>query len=510
MFLSFLNLHSLHRNLSKFITGFRISVWVTGFFFIYTSFAGLFVFPACPQSVSSFSNATIRDDPFPNDTLLVIEAIHLAGNNVTHDYIIKREIEFAGNDTLSTKHLSRLLRESVRNLQNTSLFNFVDYKVLPGSSSHSRIIEFVFIERWYLWPSPIFSLTSVNLNQWVQNPALHHTNYGLLVVKNNFRGRMERLSFLLQGGYSRSFEFSYFVPYINQSRTAGLNILLGYRQQNRTHYLTQNNQRLFFDPRNGAALSNYFGSVGVTLRRKIHVSQELFFRYDQYHFHDSLAVLNPRFLSQPQSDSPAFFSIQYKIKNDHRDEKFYPLEGYYLDFRMGRYGLGVFSEDNVDLTTFETSLRKFWNIHPRWYFASGLNAKISAGKHQPYYLQQGLGFLGDIVRGYENMVIDGQHFWVAKTNLKYALIPYRVYQMPFLNNQKFSLIHYRIFMNLFVDAGFVYDELFQSGNPYSNTMLGGTGIGIDFVTYYDKVFRTEFSVSRHGNIGVFFHFIAPI
>ncbi len=149
-------------------------------------------------------------------------------------------------------------------------------------------------------------------------------------------------------------------------------------------------------------------------------------------------------------------------------------------------------------------------MNARWYFALGVNGKVSAGKHQPYYLQQGLGFLGDIVRGYENLVIDGQHFWIAKTNLKYALVPYRIYQMPFFNNQKFSLIHYRVFMNLFVDAGSVYDDFYDHENSYSNTLLGSTGIGIDFVTYYDKVFRTEFSVSRHGKTGVFFHFIAPI
>ncbi|MFW6350940.1 MAG: POTRA domain-containing protein [Bacteroidota bacterium] len=482
------------------------------FFSVFLFFISLFAsafFPAYALSNAAFSERSDIIAQLPADSLVVIESISIRGNKTTRDHIIMREIEFSEKDTLSPGQLPILLEESIRNLQNTSLFNFVNSTILHGLSSNAFIVEFEFVERWYLWPSPIFSLTSVNFNQWIQKPVINQTNYGLLLVKDNFRGRRERMSFLLQGGYSKNFEFSYLIPYLTASQTLGLNVWLGYRQETRTHYLTRYNQRLFFDPQNGFALNNYFASVGLTLRKQIHVYHEWSVRYDQYSFHDSLRLLNPRFVSY-QNDQPSFFSVYYKLKNDHRDQKYYPLTGHYFDLRLWRYGLGVFSQNNVDLTTFESSVRKYWKLNPRWYFASGLIVKISAGKHQPYYLQQGLGFLGDVVRGYENFFIDGQHFWVAKTNLKYALVPYHIYQMPFFHNQKFSLIHYRVFMNLFVDGGYVHDDFFHYENPYSNAMLGATGIGIDFVTYYDKVFRSEFSVSRHGNIGVFFHFIAPI
>ena len=38
----------------------------------------------------------------------------------------------------------------------------------------------------------------------------------------------------------------------------------------------------------------------------------------------------------------------------------------------------------------------------------------------------------------------------------------------------------------------------------------GTGIGIDFVTYYDKVIRFEYGVNDMGETGLFIHFVAPI
>jgi hypothetical protein len=47
-------------------------------------------------------------------------------------------------------------------------------------------------------------------------------------------------------------------------------------------------------------------------------------------------------------------------------------------------------------------------------------------------------------------------------------------------------------------------------NNMSNSFLYGTGVGLDFVTYYDKVFRFEYSVNAKGEGGIFIHFIYPV
>jgi len=38
----------------------------------------------------------------------------------------------------------------------------------------------------------------------------------------------------------------------------------------------------------------------------------------------------------------------------------------------------------------------------------------------------------------------------------------------------------------------------------------GFGAGIDFVTYYDKVLRVEYSINRMGEKGLFIHFMTSI
>ena len=43
-----------------------------------------------------------------------------------------------------------------------------------------------------------------------------------------------------------------------------------------------------------------------------------------------------------------------------------------------------------------------------------------------------------------------------------------------------------------------------------NKFIFGTGIGLDFVTYYDKVLRLEYGINDMGETGLFIHFVAPI
>ncbi len=76
--------------------------------------------------------------------------------------------------------------------------------------------------------------------------------------------------------------------------------------------------------------------------------------------------------------------------------------------------------------------RKYWELHPRVYFATGVNGKVSAGL-QPYFILRGIGYDRDVVRSYEYYLVDAQHFGIIKNNIKFALIPntgeaYQFYQ----------------------------------------------------------------------------------
>jgi outer membrane protein assembly factor BamA len=440
---------------------------------------------------------------------IIVSNIELDGNVVTQKQIINREIIFSTGDTLFRDDIAFMLSKSRENLLNTSLFNFVEVGLLMHETGHLASIRFTFVERWYIWPFPIFEIAERNLTDWLAKPSLFRTNYGFYVVMENFRGRMERIRILARFGYKQTFALGYTIPYINKNQTIGVSLNAGLNRRNEVDYMTRDNIQLFYSEEDAFALNHFFASTQFFYRRSIHNRHNLILEFNQYRFADSLLILNPLFSPGSETVAP-FFSLGYEFRHDFRDVRAYPLRGYYFDFRARKQGLGILPNEKMDITTFETSARKFIPLSTDWFYSTGVNAKITLGDFQPYYLQQGLGFKGDIVRGYDKFVIDGQHFVVMKNNFKYALFHPRNARLGFIPNDKFALIHYALYMNLFADMGYARDNIFYRGNPYSNKFLLGGGIGFDLVTYYDKVIRTEFSLTRQGDLGFQLHLTAPI
>jgi outer membrane protein assembly factor BamA len=439
---------------------------------------------------------------------IVIEKINLEGNKITQPGIVFREMVFSEGDSLTLNQLYEAMAESRENLLNTSLFNFVEMQ-LETQSFPVVAVNILFVERWYVWPFPIFELGDQNINQWISNPDWTRVNYGFYLVWENFRGRREHLKLLLRTGYRQLYTISFNQPYLNSAQTLGWILEAGYSRSRELAYSTLDNRRQFVKLTDEFAFHNRYIRTAINYRPGMRNTHTFKAAYNYFEFADTLLALNPRF-SPGARQSHGFFSLAWEYKHDFRDLRAYPLNGHYFDFRVNRYGLGLLKNETMDLTTIETSVRKFWTLSPRWYFATGANTKTSMGSTKVYFNQQGLGFLGDLVRGYDNLVIDGQHFLVLKSNFKYALVPQRAGRIGFLPSEHFGLIHYALYLNLFADAGYVIDRYFFDGNPLSNTWLAGTGVGLDFVTYYDKVFRTEFSVNRQGKAGIYFHIIAPI
>jgi len=155
-------------------------------------------------------------------------------------------------------------------------------------------------------------------------------------------------------------------------------------------------------------------------------------------------------------------------------------------------------------------LKQYWPLIKRFYFSTGESFKYTAGKNVPYYMSRGLGYGKDFLRGYEYYVIDGQDYVLLKTNLKFELLPKKVVHYSFIPLDKFATIPYSFYLNLYADGAYVNDDLYSANNPLNNSWQYSFGAGIDFVTYYDMVFRFEYSVNKLGETGFFLHFTSPI
>jgi len=441
-----------------------------------------------------------------NTPQIIINKIFLTGNKITKSQIILRELLFEENDTLDSENFKLLIAQSKKNLLNTSLFNFVTIYV-DSVFQNKYNITIDFIERWYIWPLPFFELSDRNFNVWWKTKDFSKTDYGLYLVWDNFRGRKESLKLQLRFGFNETYSLSYNIPYIDKGKKIGMGISGGVKHNHEIPYLTYQNKQLFYKNELSYVQQNIVGSINFTYRKGIFNLHTVMLNYNDYIFSDTLLKLNSNFAEQTNIN---FLSFYYQLKCDHRDSKSYPLLGYYYDIEFTKYGLGFLENKNISVAYMHTSIRKFWKLNKRFYLAEGINAKISSSAFQPYYLGRGLGFSNDFVRSYEYYVVHGQNFILSKSNLKFEMISPKIKHLNFIPSKKFNIIHYALYLNFFTDIAYVSDNQDGENNVLSNSILLGSGIGLDFVTYYDKVMRLEYSINKNGKSGFFMHFIAPI
>jgi outer membrane protein assembly factor BamA len=440
---------------------------------------------------------------------VIVGDIRLRGNNVTRDRIIFREMELNSGDTLNMYTFCRLAMQSRANLLNRGLFNFVTVDTLMNNGNHPIIdLEYSFIERWYVWPLPIFELADRNFNSWLESRDWSRVNYGVFITHNNFRGRMEKLKLLLRAGYNQNYTLRYDIPYLTHRQDLGLGIWMGHSRSRELPYAISNDKLVFFKDENSYSRNEYYANLLLTYRKGYRNIHTFMFGYENQNYADTLLLLNPDFAIGPLPRT-SHFNLYYQFKHDRRDYLPYPLSGHYFDIELMKRGLG-FPDKQPDFHYVKTTFDIYRPIANRWFWASSVTAKLSGGGRQPFHLRRGLGYGNDFVRSYELYVIDGEDFGLTKNNLKFAVLPPRIANLNFIPTERFSKIHYAIYANLFFDAGYV-----KSSNPWpdsrmQNKLIYGTGIGIDFVTYYDMVFRLEYGINMFNETGFFIHFVAPI
>lgn len=451
-----------------------------------------------------FTHATVCAQQRDVTTVL---KIHVVGNQVTKKAVIFNEITLEEGQSLPQEELAEEITASRNNLLNTSLFNFVTITPVNVSEHHIDLVIEV-QERWYLWPTPLISAADPNANLWWETRSLSRLNYGAIVNHQNLRGMRENLGALIQFGYSKQFELFYNAPYLSLKRKIGGGVSGGYLQNYEMVYATANNERLFFFEEDGN--SRQIAYAGGYLEKRItsrHIHR-VETSFSHIYISDSAFRFTDNYLGN-NLNSVQFFSINYTFRLDYRDNIHYPLQGSFLKLILQQHGIGIFKNENLNVQHVLAEGKYFHPFSDKFYWAGMLKGKVTTFNNLPYFFQQGLGY-DDFVRGYEYYILDGQAFALAKTNFKYRIVAARQKNLPLIENGKFKRYFYAVYINTFADAGLVHNRISQEVNSLSNRLLLGGGIGLDFVTYYDKVVRFEFALNRLKEPGFYIHFTQPI
>jgi len=439
---------------------------------------------------------------------VTVSTIVLSGNAKTQNDIIIRELSFEENTSYTTSDLNKRIEESKKNLVNLKLFNFVTINKTEDKDSTEITIEI--IEKWYIWPYPIFEISERNFNTWWKEFAANNysdfsrLNYGVEFNWQNFRGRNELLKLKIRKGFKEHYLLAYEVPYFNKNKTIGINTNLQFFRRKKTHFSTEENKLNYFE-------SDTFNSIDYDLnteiiyRKNLHQTHKLKFTYLQSTITDSIAILNPNYLGDNLSNT-SIYALRYIFEYENRDYSAYPLHGYALNFGAKKY---LSATTNVKHFEFATKVEKYIEPFKRFYIGSSFKAKYSTEGNQPYFIQKALGYI-DYVRGYEYYVVDGQSYWLSKTAVKYALIEKTTFDIPYVKMKQFNKSHYSLYLGVFSDLGYVINNQNREENSINNSILWGNGIALDYVTYYDKLLRIEYSINALGEKGVFLHFSSPL
>ena len=179
-------------------------------------------------------------------------------------------------------------------------------------------------------------------------------------------------------------------------------------------------------------------------------------------------------------------------------------------------GLGLLS--STDFTKVGFTWAHHLPLSTRWNFSYGTHNIWTLGKYVPWFEKSVVGIrrsefpgVGYNLRGYERYAIDGSFVNMTKAELKYAVFPIRTITISEIPWERFRSFPLGVYLSAYFDAGYVRDETFSNEDNYlKNQLLGGYGIGLNIIGFYDNLLRIEYSRNHLNEGGFYFHATIPI
>lgn len=422
----------------------------------------------------------------------VIDEIIIENNEITKEWIILRELLVAPDDSID--HLSNKIQRSKENLYNTQLFNEVKITdtIIDG---RTKLLVYV-SERWYFWLYPIFEHADRNLATFIQSKQWDRVNYGLMLIKHNFRGRKENIGIKIRAGFRQQLGIIYQIPMLGKSvQKVGLYFDASLFRQ-KSYYYDIHNNRYIFNTLNNYGYNEKRLTIGLVYRPK-HNTKHLFTTtYHKFNF----PLLSPTPIIQTNTNNTHLHSqwlcFDYRFIYSTLDYLHYPTRGKEISLTLSHgYDLNKNRWSNATCK---------YQIHlpiaNRLTYSTQLFGEIFFDKPAPVILRRSIGH-NYYYRGYENYVWKAQKSIGNRQQISWNILKKRSYKIEQITSNKFNKPFLTTYLTAFSDSGFI------SGlNPQnSNMFMLSIGAGIDIISYYDIIFRVETIVNIEKKTMLNFH-----
>jgi hypothetical protein len=99
---------------------------------------------------------------------------------------------------------------------------------------------------------------------------------------------------------------------------------------------------------------------------------------------------------------------------------------------------------------------------------------------------------------------------LARQGVSYRLLDAGKIKLQGIANPKINSLPLVVYLNTFTDAGYVIARTSIPNNSLPNQLIASAGVGLHFVTYYDRVLTIEYTRNARGQGGFFFRTDFPI
>ena len=249
-----------------------------------------------------------------------ISSIEINGNKVTKDAIILRELTFETETSLSRESLEKKMKDSEENLSNLTLFNFAEIQSEIKDDKANIVVNVV--ERWYIWPYPIFELSERNFNVWWDEfksnnySDFSRVNYGVFFVWENFRGRNELLKIKYRRGFKEHYLFNYEIPYFNKKKTLGVNAFAQLFRRKKSFYKTIDNKLLYYENGEQYTTKDFELELDILYKKDTRHKHKLELHYYNTNIADFIKENNSNYLRNDKNNGD-YFKATYQFANTH-------------------------------------------------------------------------------------------------------------------------------------------------------------------------------------------------
>jgi outer membrane protein assembly factor BamA len=436
----------------------------------------------------------------------MVSTIRIEGNKRTKDFVIKKEMLLEEGKTYSSDSLDYYIEVSENRVMNTNLFNSVSIVFAEVDDEINLLVQVT--EKWYDWPIPFVEFSDRNFNVWSNfsfDPT--RTNYGIYLFNYNLWGRNHTLKTSFIRGYNPAYGAEYRVPFLSPESNYGLRAKAKYSSQSELWVETLYDELQFYKDGNPRLIEKIEAEFTLTNRFNPFTIAEATIITEQTNLGKSIIPNAQKYLLNGDS-SLLVNQLKVGIKHDTRDNIYFPLEGFYLEPSIA---LQHFSNSNPFTNIYTSySIQQFGKLNKdKWYYAVSLFGEVNSDSFLPYEYTQRLGY-DQLVRGYENYVVEGNNSFLLHTELKYELLSKPRLPVSFVPLKNYKILPTKLFLTYFIDAGTVLNKVPIAENQLPNTLLMSTGLSFQMLLYNDRVFRIDYSLNKNLESGFFVHFTKPI